>query len=101
MNEELHFINSKINMIESKHMFSDMLDNLQNSNRIRNNNKPNSNVAEKNFIDMLDERLDKMDEINLRGNSYHLDTPQRINKQKNKTRKEFLPKIMSPSKYIK
>lgn len=94
----------ELQYIEGYRMFSDMLENLQkNQSNILGSNiskQQISNKSEKNFLDILDEKIEKMEKMKdvLKGNSYHLEGKKK--KEEVKGKKDIAPKKSTQSKII-
>ena len=95
----------ELQYINGYRMFTDMLNNLEKNQKdqIGKNSSANSsyhhnsNKVNKNFLDVLDERMDEMEKMKdvLKGNSYHLESNK---KKEDRCKKELLPKKGPQSK---
>jgi thiaminase len=89
--DEIQYIDSKVDIINRRRLFSDMM-NPKNKLKAFNNNKniKNDNF-EKSFIDELDDRTVKLEKLKdvLKGDAFYLEPKKKRGKDANKSKKSM------------
>jgi len=87
--DEIKYIDSKVDIINRRRLFSDMM-NPRNKLKAFNNSNKNDNF-EKSFIDELDDRtvrLEKLKDV-LKGDAFYLEPKKKRGKDANKSKKSM------------